>query len=433
MTRDPDHKSTYDEGAAVPSGGRRRPQLPSLKTFESLRNPVFRLYYGALLGQRAAANMQMMVRSLLIYRLTGSATLLGVMSLANALPMLFLSLFGGAIADRVQKKYVLLIGQMGSAIISLGIALSLTFGYLSADREGSWWILIAGSVLQGTVMGLMVPSRQSIVPEIVGPDKLMNAIALNNLAMNTLRLLAPAATGFLIAGFDFQGVYYTMTGMYVVAVVFIALMPHTGKVVASGRSVLADIIEGFQYVRRQRTILLLLAFILLVILLSRPYMVLLPIFTEDILGVGETGLGIMLSVSGVGAMIGSVTLASLPNKKRGLMLLVGCIVLGGALIGFSFSDSWPLSLGLMVVVGLGQTARMTLGNTLVQYYVADEYRGRVMSIYTMDFGLTSLGTFGAALIADAVGAPWAVGGFAIALVFVALVAFVFLPRLRRLD
>jgi MFS family permease len=221
--------------------------------------------------------------------------------------------------------------------------------------------------------------------------------------------------------------------MYVVAVVFIALMPHTGKVVASGRSVLADIIEGFQYVRRQRTILLLLAFILLVILLSRPYMVLLPIFTEDILGVGETGLGIMLSVSGVGAMIGSVTLASLPNKKRGLMLLVGCIVLGGALIGFSFSDSWPLSLGLMVVVGLGQTARMTLGNTLVQYYVADEYRGRVMSIYTMDFGLTSLGTFGAALIADAVGAPWAVGGFAIALVFVALVAFVFLPRLRRLD
>ena len=427
--------NNFDDGEFRPARrGRGKISLPSLKTFESFKNPVFRLYYGALLGQRAAANMQIMARSLLIYRLTDSATILGAMSLANAIPLLLLSLFGGAIADRVQKKYVLLIGQACSAFISLGIAISLTTGYLSAEHEGSWWILIVASVLQGTVMGLMVPSRQSIVPEIVGEEQLMNAIALNNMAMNSLRLFAPAVTGFLIAAFDFQAVYFTMAAMYFIAVVFIAFMPHTGRIIVASRSVFADILEGFRYVWQRKTILILLAFILVVILLSRPYLTLMPIFVDDILKVGETGMGILLSISGVGAIIGALVLASLPNRNRGVLLLVGCLVLGSALIGFSFSKSWPLSIVLIVLVGLGQTARMTLGNTLVQYYVDDDYRGRVMSIYTMDFGITSLGTFIAGLMADtAIGIEWTTGGFAMMLVILTLIVAVFLPRIRNLQ
>ncbi len=151
------------------------------RTFSSLKVPGFRLYYGSLVGQMAAMNMQMFARSWLIYRLTGSAVILGVMSLANAEPTLFTSLFGGVIADRLQKKYVLLAGQASSAVISLGIALSLTLGYLSAERAGSWWILIVASVLQGSVMGLMMPSRAAIIAEIVGEEKLMNAVSLNTM------------------------------------------------------------------------------------------------------------------------------------------------------------------------------------------------------------------------------------------------------------
>jgi MFS family permease len=425
-----------EDGGLGPTGnGRGRISLLGLKTFESFKNPVFRLYYGALLGQRAAANMQMMTRSLLVYHLTGSGTILGLMSLANALPLLFLALFGGVIADRFQKKYVLLIGQLCSAAISLGIALSLTTGYLSAERAGSWWILIAASVLQGTVMGLMVPSRQAIIPEIVGEEQLMNAIALNNMAMNTLRLIAPAIAGFLIGdNYNFEVVYFAMTGMYVVAVIFMVLMPRTSKVTAIRRSVFADILEGLRYVKSQTTVLLLLAFILVVILLSRPYMTLMPMFTEDILMVGPTGYGMLLSISGAGAILGALVLASLPNRNRGIMLLFGCLILGSALIGFSFSQSWPLSIALIVVVGLGQAARMTLGNTLVQYYVDDDYRGRVMSIYTMDFGFTSLGTFVAGLMADtAIGVEWTVGGFAMILVALTAIVAVFFPRIRRLQ
>lgn len=422
-----------DAGSGMDSGGRRGISLHNLRTFSSLKNPVYRLYYFGIMGQRASMNMQMIARSLLVWRLTDSAAILGIMSLFNALPMLLLALFGGVIADRVQKKYVLLAGLAGSAVVSLGVALALSLGYLSADRAGSWWILAVASLLQGSVMGLMIPSRQAIIREIVSEEQLMNAISLDSLGQNTFRLMAPALSGFLIEAFDFEAVYYVMTGLYVMGAVFISFMPLTSKMSIQGGRALADIIEGLKYIRHEITILLILAFTLLVVVLSMPYMTLMPIFADDILNVGASGLGLLISISGVGAILGSLVLASLPNKRRGIMLLVSAFILGVALLGFSFSGSWYLSLGLIVFVGLGQAGRMALGNTLIQYYVDDEYRGRVMSIYVMQFGLTSFGGFAAGMMAEVMGAQWALGGFAMVLVLVSLLALALLPRLRRLD
>ena len=407
--------------------------LHNLRIFNSLKNPVYRLYFAGVLGQRASMNMQMMARSLLIYRLTGSPAILGMMSLFHALPMLFLSLFGGVIADRVQKKYVLLNGLASSAVVSLGVALTLTLGYLSVERTGSWWILAVASLLQGTIMGLMIPSRHAIVPEIVDKEQFMNAISLDTLGMNALRLFAPALAGFLIDAFDFQAVYYAMTGMYLIGVVFIAFMPLTSTMTLRGSDALNDIKEGLSYIRQETTIFLILVFTLFAVVLSMPYIMLMPIFADDILKVGATGMGVLLSVSGIGAIIGSLTLASLPNKKRGLILLASGLLLGLALASFSFSSLWPLSLVLISFVGLGQAGRMTLGNTLIQYYADDNYRGRVMSIHIMEIGLTSFSTFSAGLIAEAIGAQWALGGFATVLVLLCLLALVFVPRLRKLD
>lgn len=394
-----------------------------------------------MVGQRASMNMQMMARSLLVYRLTGSAAILGAMSLFNALPMLSLSLFGGVIADRMQKKHVLIAGLIGSALVSLVIALALTLGFIAPDVSfnimglvvPSWWILAATALFQGSIMGLMIPSRQSIVPEIVEEEQLMNAISLDVLGMNTLRLTAPALTGFLIEAFDFEAVFYAMTAMYLSGVFFIALMPLTGTIAIRGGRALAEIMEGFRYLRNEPRLLTLLAFTLLAVFFSMPYMMMLPIFAEDILKVGAAGLGVLISVGGIGAITGSLTLASLPNKKRGLMLLVSSFLLGVALVGFSFSSLMPLSLVLMVFVGLGQSGRMTLGNTLIQYYVDDDYRGRVMSIYMMQFGITSFAVFAAGLIAEKVGPQWALGGLAMVLIAVSLLAFAFVPRIRNLD
>ena len=423
-------KTSNEEPSASSGGGN---FLRNIKTFRSLKNPVYRLYFTGIMGQRASMNMQMIARSYLIYEITGSAAILGVLSICNALPILFFSVFGGVIADRIHKKYVLIIGLAGSALISLAVALLLSTGYINSDNEGSWWVLALSAVLQGCIMGLMIPSRQAIIPEIVAEDEIMNAVSLDSTGMNILRLVSPALAGFLVDLFGYGSVYYVMTGLYIFGTVCIMFMPLTGKIVSSASNVLQDIKEGFLYIRRESTILLLLIFTLFVVVLSMPYMTLLPVFAEDVLNVGASGMGILVSVSGVGAMITSLILASLPNKKRGVMLLTSGLLLGLALTVFSFSGNWILSLGIIVFVGMGQAGRMALGNTLIQYYVDPNYRGRVMSIYVMEFGLTSFGGAGAGLLTDAVGPEIGLGAFSIALVVVSVLAFFFLRRIRQLD
>jgi len=405
----------------------------SRQTFRSFKNPVFRLYFVAMAGYMAPMNMQIIGRSLLIYRITGSAAILGLMSLAFAVPMVCLSLFGGVIADRMSKKHVIVAGTMGSALVSLGVALALTLGYLSPESPGSWWILAVAGALQGTVMALMIPSRLSILPEIVGKKELLNAVSLNTMEMNGLRMLAPALAGFLVESFGFGTLYYVMTGCYLMGAVVFSFMPRTGTVATPGPNALVQMKEGLNYIRHNTTILYILFFTVFAVVLTMPFYLLMPIFTEDILMVGAAGLGILMSVSGAGAIIGSLVLASLPNKKRGLMFLAGNLVMSLALVGFSFSGSWHPSLALIAIVGLGDTARMTLGNTLLQYYTEEEYRGRVMSIFVMQFGLMGFGAFGAGLMTEVVGVQWAVGGLAAVLIPVTLLVIAFVPRLRRLD
>ncbi len=405
----------------------------SKQTFRSFKNPVYRLYFVAMAGYMAPMNMQIIGRSLLAYRITGSAAILGVMSLAFSVPMLCLSLFGGVIADRMSKKHIIVAGTMGEALVSLGVALALTLGYISPERPGSWWILAVAGALQGTIMALMIPSRLAILPEIVGREDLLNAVSLNTMEMNGLRMLAPALAGLLVESFGFNTLYYVMTGCYLTGAIIFSFLPHTSTVASPGPNALAQMKEGLNYIRHNTTILVILFFTIFAVVLTMPYYVLMPIFTEDILKVGAAGLGVLMSVSGAGAVIGSLFLASLPNKKRGLMFLTGSLILSLALVGFCFSGSWHLSLPLIAIVGLGDTARMTLGNTLLQYYTEEKYHGRVMSIFVMQWGLMGFGAFGAGLLSEVVGVQWAVGGLAAVLIPVTLLAIAFIPRLRRLD
>ena len=433
------HVAMGGGGMGGGGGGGAPISLKNLRTFSSFKYPAFRLYYGAMVGQMAAMNMQMVARTLLVFHLTGSGTALGIMALGNAAPMLFFSLFGGVIADRVQKKYVLWVGQAASAVVSAAVALVLILDLMTPERSGSWLILVAAALVQGTIMGLMMPSRQAMIAEIVGQEELMNAVALNTFGMNAMRLLAPVPVGFVIYEFGYEAVYLAMTAMYIIAIVFITLMPKTGMVSLRGRGALRDVVDGLKYVKNEKTILMVLMVIFVVTLLSMPYMMLLPAFTKGVLNIDERGYGLLLMMSGVGAMLGSIALASLPNKKRGLMLIVGSLVLGLSLAGMFFSGSWfpsfalPLAFGFIFFVGIGQTARMTLGNTLLQYYVEDQYRGRVMSLMMMEFGLTSFGVFFAGVMTDMIGVQWAVGGLAILLIIFSVYAIAFMPRIRKLD
>ncbi len=403
------------------------------RMLSSLSSRNYRLYYAGTLGQFAAMAMQMVTGPLLMYRLTGSSALLGLMSLVNAAPMIVMSLFGGAICDRVQKKYILIVSLFCYFLVSLAIALLLQVGYISSAAEGSWRILLGCAFFQGICMGFLMPSIMALLPELVEREQIMNATALNMLGLNIVTLVFSGIAGFMIDALDFKSVYYTIAGMYIWAIIFMLFVARTGTIQNRGVSILADIQDGLKYIRNHTTILFILAFSMVVVVLSMPYQQLLPIFADRILKVGATGMGVMLSISGIGAMMGSLALSSLPNRRRGIILLVVGLVSGLSLAGFASSASWYLSLAFIFFVGLAHAVRNTMSSSLLQVYSERGYMGRVMSIFNVQFGIMSISTFIAGVLAERIAVQWVVGGLAGILITFAIFSLVFSPRIRSLD
>jgi MFS transporter, DHA1 family, staphyloferrin A biosynthesis exporter len=384
-------------------------------------------------GMWSSFSMEMVARTYLLYDITGSAAKLGILSLANAVPVIALSLLGGAIADRLPKKRLIIFSQIAMAAVALIIALTINLGFVSVEHPDSWWILVAGTFASGIVMAIAMPARQAMIPNLVPQKTIMNAIALNTLGMSALQLIGPLVAGIVIKYFGYAAVYYIMTGLNASGIIFSLFLPNPKPAPASGQSVLSNVIDGIKYVMNHRTISLILILFISSIVLAMPYQMLLPIFAKDILDVGVTGQGTMMSVSGFGALAAALLLASLPSRKRGITTLVANSILGLALIVFAFSVSWPLSLCLMVIVGMGQIVNNTAGTAMIQTYTEPEYLGRVMSIMSMSFGLSSLGAFFAGILAEDIGAQWSIGALAIMLVVISFYMLVFSPRVRKAD
>jgi MFS family permease len=431
--RSPERASAHESDAvtqsppspAAPSSTLGR--LRSRRTFESLQEPTFRIYWIGTLAQTAAMNMENVARALLVFHLTSSGTLLGVTAVASALPFLLLSLGGGVLADRVSKRDVMIVGQVAAALTAIAIAVPLTLGLLS------WQHVIGIAALKGVINALMMPSRQAIVPELVGREGIMNAMALNQAGQNMNRLIAPAIAGFLIQFTGYDVVFYVIAVLYVLGSLITLRLPRGGGAATTGGGVLGDIQEGVAYARRNTTVLLLLTVTLLAVIFAFPYLFLLPILVSDAWGVDSGAYGMLVTASGLGAIVSSLFVASWGNRGRGMPYLASMALLGVALTAVSFSPWFELALLLMVVVGLGQGALMALSITLLQYYTAEEYRGRVMSIWMMEFGIMSVGALGIGLLADAIGGQLALGGAAAVVVLVAAGAATLTPRLRRLD
>ncbi len=436
MNNNLDQFRDKDTNAALTEGGPGGIAGWSRKAFVSFKNPVYRLYYFSMVGHWSSMNMQMFARNLLVWYITGSGTVLGVLSLSNAIPMIIFTLPGGVLADRLQKKSVIQVCQVFSVLISLGTTLAIVFDYLSPAHPESWWVLALSGILQGTVMGIMTPSRAAIISEIVPPAHLMNAISLNNMGMNIFRIISPALAGVLVDVVGFWVVYAIMTFMIITSVVFIAMVPASSsprKTSGVGNS-LQDVTEGWKYIRGQKTIFAILLFTAVGMILGAPYSQLLPMFADpSILNISATSLGILMMVSGIGAIIGSLILASLTDRRRGLILISAVFMMALALTGFSFSVWLPVSLTFIFFIGMGSTVQMALGNSLIQYYVDAAYRGRVLSFFMLCFGLSSLGAFFAGILAEGIGVQWAVGSLAMLLIVGTLLVFAFVPRIRKLD
>jgi MFS family permease len=380
----------------------------------------------------------MLVRGVIVYNLTGSYAALGLISLANAIPGLFLSLPGGLLADRAPKKLVVQVGQTANMVVCGAIAFLLLSGMLVFEH------LVACAVLQGAINALIMPARQSMIPEIIEGERMMNAVALNSAGTNVMRLAAPALGGVLLAALGPGWVYMTMGALYGIGALF--LLPVRNRELSedevrqlseqnrqNNNGSLRDIIEGCKYIQRDSIVAMVLIANFLIVLVSMPYQMMLPGFAKDVLNAGDSQIGLLMSMTGIGSLAGSLVIASMPERNRGRVLLVSSLFLGITMLFFAASTMYWVTAVIVVGIGIGQAGRMSLSNVLIQSYTANEYRGRVMSVYMLEFSLVSFGTFLVGILANIVGAQVALAGTAVALIVLALAYLAFVPRMRNLN
>ena len=278
-----------------------------------------------------------------------------------------------------------------------------------------------------------MPARGAIIPEIVDRERLMNAVSLNIMGMSFFQMTIPVIAGYIIGAFGYGTVYLIMAGLNIAAIIFNYFLPKIPSRPAVNKNVLIDIKEGFKYILGNRTILLVVLFFIASVLLVNPLQMLMPVFAKDILRVGVEGQGTLMSLMGAGSIGVSLILASLPSRRRGLILLISNICMGASILLFAFSTLWPLSMIMMVLIGIGRIGADACGNTLIQAYTDPAVLGRVNSIVMVSFGLGGSGSLIIGVLAETIGAPWSLGLFAILLIITSFLAIVFLPGLRKLD
>ena len=272
--------------------------------------------------------MQMLARGYLVYDITGSASLLGFVSAGMAIPMLFLAPFGGVIADRVERKRLIQGGQFIVAIFALIIGTAIF-----TDRI-EWYHLLIVSILQGTVWTFMMPARQAIIPQIVGPERIGNAMALNAAGMSAMTLIAPAVAGGLYAWAGPANVYFIISGLSILSVAVTTLVPKPERSAAPSqkRNMFADIGAGLVYIKGNSMVLVLLVMGLATTLLASPFRMLLPVFVVDIYHRGPDSMGLLVAIMGGGSLVGSLAIAALGDWRRGMLLIVGSFISGAALL-----------------------------------------------------------------------------------------------------
>jgi len=409
--------------------------IRNIQTIDSLKIYGYRVLFLGQLGQWAAGNLQQIAQSLLLYRLTGSAVILGIMALTNAVPQLVFSLYAGVLADRFAKKYIILITQGVAAFSMIIVAVALSLGYLSPQHSNSWWIIMAAAVIQSIAMALMTPARQAIMLELVGRERLMNAVAINTVGMSIFQVVIPIVGGVLIDAIGFTAIYYIMSGLSLLSIIFLSFVPITRSTTKSihNQNVISNINDGLKYTWRNPTILFVMWFTLVCMILTSPQMTMMAIYADKILKVGAIGMGILQSISGISSLVVSLVLATLPSKKRGLLLIISGLVSGLALVVFAFSRSMALSSVIMAVTGFASTVNMLASMTLLQAYSDVAYLGRVLSIQSLGMGLSGLGGFISGIMAEHMGVQWSIGSFAIVLAFLSVLVLLALPKVRQLE
>ena len=397
-------------------------------TFASLREKDYRFYWFGLIALMAAVNMQMVARAQLAWDLTDSIRMVGLAGAAFAPPILLFSLFGGAIADRVERKRVIQIGQFAISMMSLFVGLSVF------TNTATIWHLIGSALFQGCVWAFLMPARQAVVPQLVGRENMTNAIALNSSGMSLMTLAAPGVGGVLYAFAGADVAYFSIAGLAMLAFVLTSQMPRLPAGTSNARNrMAADIVDGLRYLAGNRTVMFLLLLALSSTLFAMPFRNLLPAFVEESFNRGAASVGLLMSMIGLGSLIGSLFIAGLRRgSKKGPILIGTTAVSGGGIMLAAFAPSYAMVVAIMVLLGIGDSGRRSLNSSLILEHTDEEHRGRVMGMYMMNFGLIPLGVIPLAEVAERVGITIAFAGAGSLLIAAAALSGTLTRRVWRL-
>jgi MFS family permease len=382
------------------------PAQPPRHVFRALHHRNYRLFFFGQGVSVIGTWMQRVALSWLVYVLTGDPFLLGVVNFSNQIPAALVAPFAGVLADRMDRRRLLIATQ------SLAMAQAFVLAALTLLGQVAIWHIILLGVVLGLVNGLDMPIRQSFVVNMVGRrEDLPNAIALNSFIFNAAMLLGPSLGGLVLHYLN-AGICFLINGISFAAVLaaLVAMRVEPTARPPTDKHVLIHLKEGLTYALGSPPIRAVLTLLIMISLLGRPYGVLLPIFAKDILAGDARTYGFLLAATGVGAIGGAILLAS-RQSVRGLELLnpLATTLFGLSLVAFAFSRNLALSLGVLLVGGFGQMVQTASSNTLLQTVVDDDKRGRVMSLYSMCLqGLLPLGNLLAGALAKWLGAPWTV-------------------------
>lgn len=387
-------------GPAGPGSGGKPSFRAALVVFQ---NRNYRYLWTSSLFSFTGMQMQQVARALLAWELTKSYGAVGLISLSFGLPMLFFSLIGGSLADRFEKRNLTMASQAATAFFAVATAAMLVTDTITIP-----WLFALG-VGGGTAMALGMPARSPLMAQVVGPENVMSAMAMSNAAMNATRLFGPALAGVMVATWNLESVYFLQSALSVISAVILLAVPTGlgGLALVQRGSMFREIGNGLAYVARDSRLRQLNISMFAVSFFAMPYVMLLAGFVHEDLNKGDAEFGFLQSVSGVGALVGSLGVATLTQFDRKTLVQWVAGIIGGmglvALAIFSRSFGYPGAIGATLVLGLALTAYQTLNSTLMMEAAKPEFYGRVMSINMLSFSAMPLMAFPLGKIADHVG------------------------------
>ena len=406
------------------------PAPSRVSTFSSLRYGDFRTLWFAQIGRSAAMWMEQIARPVLILQLTDSELMLGLVVAARMIPQLIFGLMAGVIADRFDRKRILLLAQVCTGSFHL-----ITAALVLTDVVETWHVFVL-AFGTGTAMVFTQTARQSLIPRLVPEEQVLNAISLNMAALNIMRIAGPGLAGFILISGDVGPVYLIAgaLGIGVLLALSQVRVEHTPRADVDETSWLDDLRSGLQFARAHPEVLAVLGPPLIMFMFGLPYIsVFVPLFAKDVLDLGDAGVGALMAVTGAGAIVGSLILASQTQlRHRGLLLLGLMLVFGVLLAIFSRSTFLPVSIVLLMFIASMSTSFMALTNSLLLELSPPDMHGRIVSLMSIDRGLVPVGAIAAGALAGSLGPQDALLIIASICVGLTVLLAIVAPPLRRL-